>query len=142
MQRLLLILLLLAPLTLANTMPRITLTFGDHSYDVELADTEAAHELLRRLPLTLRMADLNDNEKYGDLPRPLPTQSRSIGSIRTGDLMLFTSTCLVLFYKDFRTIYRYTPVGRVLHPQGLAEALGSGDVQITLEGKLDVGGRR
>ena len=115
-----------------NTMPQIALLFDDHRYTVALEDTAAARELLTRLPFTLRMADLNNNEKYGDLPRVLPTQPLSIGNIRTGDLMLFASNCLVLFYKDFRTTYRYTPVGRVLHPQGLAEALGSGTVSVTL----------
>ena len=114
-------------------MAQIQLIFGSHTYNVALADTDAARELVHRLPLRLRMADLNDNEKYGDLPKGLPTQSRSIGSIRTGDLMLFTPTCLVLFYKDFRTIYRYTPVGRIIHAEGLAEALGSGDVVVTLK---------
>ena len=114
-------------------MPQIVLKFGAKSYQVELADTAAAQELVKHLPLRLRMADLNDNEKYGDLPRDLPTASRSVGQIRTGDIMLFTSSCLVLFYKDFRTIYRYTPVGRVLHPETLAADLGAGDVVVSLE---------
>lgn len=127
--------LTLLPLTQAAPMPHIVLRFNGHEYLVEPADTAAAHELLRQLPLKLRMADLNDNEKYGDLPKALPTQAQSVGSIHTGDLMLFTSSCLVLFYKDFRTHYRYTPLGRITQPAGLAEALGSGDVVVTLEKK-------
>lgn len=130
---LLILIVLLTPLTIAETMPQITLEFGSHSYAVELADTAAARELLGRLPVRLRMADLNDNEKYGDLTKPLPTASQSIGRIRTGDIMLFTSTCLVLFYKDFRTMYRYTPVGRVLGAETLAADLGGGDVVVTLK---------
>lgn len=113
-------------------MSRVILSFGSHSYEVMPADTKAARELLKRLPLTLRMADLNNNEKYGDLPRPLPAESRAIGTIRTGDLMLFTNACLVLFYKDFRTMYRYTPLGHLVGAEELAAALGSGEVTITL----------
>lgn len=123
---------LLIPIAIADTMPTLVLSFADASYAVELADTPAAHELVKRLPVTVRMSDLNDNEKYGDLPSPLPTRAQAVGSIRTGDLMLFTPTCLVLFYKDFRTVYRYTPVGRIVNPAGLQEALGAGDVEITL----------
>lgn len=127
--------LILSPLTLANTMPQVFIKFGSNVHRVELADTPAAQELVKQLPITLRMADLNDNEKYGDLPKPLPTQSQSIGNIHTGDIMLFTSTCLVLFYKDFRTIYRYTPIGRVVGAENLAAALGRGDVVISLEAR-------
>lgn len=122
--------------TSASDTSAITLIIGsDKAYTVELADTQAARELMQRLPIRLRMADLNSNEKYGDLAKPLPTASRSIGTIHTGDLMIFTSTCLVLFYKDFRTSYRYTPIGRVAGAETLPEALGKGDVYITLQAK-------
>lgn len=114
-------------------MPQIILRIGQSRYHVQLADTAAARELVQQLPITLAMTDLNANEKYGDLPQPLPTASRSIGHIHTGDLMLFTPTCLVLFYKDFRTSYHYTPVGRVLQADSLPATLGRGDVSITLE---------
>ena len=113
----------------------ITLQFSNHSYDVELADTPAARELLRMLPVTLHMTDLNANEKYGDLPEGLPTHAEAVGSISTGDIMLFTPSCLVLFYKSFRTTYRYTRVGRVLHPEKLATDLGHGSVKVTLRAR-------
>lgn len=110
----------------------IRLRVGGELFTVELADTPAARELAARLPVSLRMVDLNDNEKYGELPQGLPTQAEAVGSIRTGDLMLFTPTCLVLFYKDFRTPYRYTRVGRVRGAAALPAALGRGSVQIEL----------
>lgn len=120
------------PLTSAAAVESIRLRVGGENFTVELADTPAARLLARSLPLRLRMADLNANEKYGDLPQGLPTQAEAVGSIRTGDLMLFTPTCLVLFYKDFRTPYRYTRVGRVREAAALPAALGSGSVQIEL----------
>lgn len=119
-------------LAFADKMSDMVLEVEGVSYEVELADTPAARELLKRLPLQVSMSDLNANEKYGDLPEPLPTHAQAVGSIRTGDVMLFTPTCLVLFYKDFRTIYRYTPIGRVKKPDGLAKLLGRGDVLIRL----------
>lgn len=110
----------------------LRLSVGGKSFSVEPADTPAARELARLLPLSLHMVDLNANEKYGELPQGLPTRAEAVGCICTGDLMLFTPTCLVLFYKDFRTPYRYTRVGRVREPHLLPAALGSGSVQIEL----------
>lgn len=112
---------------------QLCLRVGGRSFTVELAETAAAHELARRMPLALRMVDLNANEKYGELAQGLPTQAGPVGSIRTGDLMLFTPTCLVLFYKDFRTPYHYTRVGRVREAAALPTALGRGSVEIELD---------
>lgn len=128
----LLFFLLFSLFTVAEAMPEIILAFDEHEYAVELADSAAAQALLQRLPITLTMVDLNDNEKYGDLETPLPTKAQSVGSVQTGDIMLFTPTCLVLFYKNFRTGYRYTPLGRVKNAGNLSAALGSGDVTVTL----------
>lgn len=132
MHRIILALFILAQLVYADTMPHIILQVGSRSFDVELADTPAAKALLPRLPITLDLTDLNANEKYGDLPEGLPTRAEAVGSIRAGDIMLFTPTCFVLFYKSFRTPYRYTRLGRIPDADSLPAALGRGDVTITL----------
>lgn len=122
------------PTTPAAEPAAISLTVAGSTFTVDLADTPAARELARRLPLSLHMVDLNANEKYGDLPEPLPTRAEPVGAIRTGELMLFTPTCLVLFYQDFRTPYRYTRIGRVRGgaASSLPSILGRGSVQIRL----------
>lgn len=85
------------------------------------------------LPLKLNMADVNANEKVADLPTKLPTNDANPGRIQAGDLMIWTSRSLVLFYKSFPTSYSYTRLGRIDEPSGLAAALGAGDVSVSFE---------
>lgn len=85
------------------------------------------------LPVTLEMDELNGNEKYHYLDTSLPAASRTVDIIHAGDLMLYGSSCVVLFYKNFASGYSYTPIGKVDNPDGLAAALGRGSVSVTFE---------
>lgn len=116
-----------------DDMTPITITVNGASFDAQLASTPAAQAFARMLPLSLTMDELNGNEKYHYLDTSLPAEAQSVGSIATGDLMLYGSSCVVLFYDSFRTSYTYTRLGRVADPAGLADALGSGSVTVTFE---------
>ena len=98
---------------------------------IEKSDTAAAFVAL--LPLTVAMHDVNRNEKAYDLPARLPSADASPRTIQAGDLMLWSSRTVVVFYKSFSTSYSYTRLGRVDDPAGLAEALGTGDVTVKFE---------
>ena len=63
----------------------------------------------------------------------LPTSSERPGNIRAGDLMLYGSDCLVLFYENFSSGYSYTRLGSMDDPSGLAAALGRGSVDVTFQ---------
>ena len=91
-----------------------------------------SQEELAMTTCTLSMTELNGNEKYANLDQALPTAATQPGEIHTGDLMLYGADCLVLFYADFTTAYSYTPLGRLADPTGLAAALGTGGVTVTL----------
>ena len=104
---------------------------GGHSFAVTLYDNETTRALRERLPLSLHMSELNGNEKYHYLEEALPTNAAQPAGIQAGDLMLYGSDCLVLFYQDFTTPYSYTPLGRVEDANGLQEALGDGAVEVT-----------
>jgi hypothetical protein len=77
------------------------------------------------------MTELNGNEKYARLSGNLPTKDANPRTIRAGDLMIYGSKTVVLFYKTFPTSYVYTRLGRVKDAIGLAEAVGSGSVTVT-----------
>lgn len=106
---------------------------GNSSFTATLYDNATATVFKSLLPLTVSMAELNGNEKYVDLPGSLPTNASNPGTIQNGDLMLYGSATLVLFYKTFPTSYTYTRLGRIEDVTGLVAALGSGNVTVTFE---------
>lgn len=116
-----------------ETMTELRITAGGQSFTAALNDTEAAREFVKQLPMTVTMQELNGNEKYFYLPESLSTDAERPDKIQSGDLMLFGSDCLVLFYETFSTSYSYTPLGQINNAEGLAEAVGSGSVEVTFE---------
>lgn len=112
-------------------MLAIQIQIGNQSFTATLADTAAARGFAEKLPLTVTMGDLNGNEKYCYMDEPLTTSPSRIGRIQAGDLMLFGSDCLVLFYKSITSGYSYTHLGQIDHPAHLSAALGRGNVRVS-----------
>ncbi|QJW89685.1 hypothetical protein HNV11_09970 [Spirosoma taeanense] len=106
---------------------------GSSTFTATLYDNATATAFKARLPMTVRMTELNGNEKYVDLSGNLPVNVSNPGTIQNGDLMLYGANTLVLFYKAFSTSYRYTKLGRINDTTGLAATLGSGSVTVTFE---------
>lgn len=118
------------------TQPRtsqVNINIGSVTFTATLNNTPTAKAFKARLPLMIMMSDLHQNEKFVDLPVGLPTRGVLPGRIRQGDLMLYGDRTVVLFYRTFPTSYRYTPLGRINDPKGLAAAVGSGNVTVTFE---------
>ncbi|QJW85914.1 hypothetical protein HK414_24335 [Ramlibacter terrae] len=109
---------------------RVWMAIGERRFSITLADTEGARAFAAMLPLTLDMPDLNGNEKHVKLSRPLPTASTTPRTIRTGDLMLWGSDTLVVFYLTFDSPYSYTRTGRIDDPAALSQVLGRGEVRV------------
>lgn len=116
--------------TLQSEESRMWMTVGELRFAITLADTEAARAFAAMSPLSMDMADLNSNEKHAELLKALPTNASRPGTIRNGDLMLYGSRTLVIFYMTFDSSYSYTRIGHVEDPAGLAQALGNGGVRI------------
>lgn len=115
-----------------DTMERhLTITINGMAFTATLADNDAANAFADLLPLTLDMNEMNGNEKYHYLDNSLPTDSYRPGTIQTGDLMLYGSSCIVLFYETFSSGYSYTRLGRIDNPDGLATAVGNGNVSVS-----------
>lgn len=114
---------------------KVKITIGTKVFTATFNDNATAFKA--RFPITINMTDLNSNEKKFDLAVNLPTNIEEIGTIHEGDLLLWGNNTIILFYKSFNTPYRYTKIGKIDDANGLAAALGSGDVKVSFEIEKD-----
>jgi hypothetical protein len=115
------------------TKVKIKITVNNQTFTATLLDNNSAKAFKEMLPLTIKMTELNGNEKYCDLKKSLPTNPTNPETITNGDIMLYGSETFVLFYDTFATSYRYTKLGQIDNATGLKSALGSGNVTVTVE---------
>ena len=115
------------------TANKVKIKIGTRTFTATLFDNATAAAFKALLPMTVDMVELNRNEKYVELSRSLPANASNPATIHSGDLMLYGSSTLVLFYKAFSTTYSYTRIGRIDDISGLAVALGPGNVTVSFE---------
>jgi hypothetical protein len=111
----------------------LKISIGSQVFYANILPSESASALVKQLPFTLSMVELNGNEKYAELKQALPTNTESVGKIQAGDLLLYGNNVLVLFYESFSTPYRYTRIGKLTETVGLEKALGAGNCQVKFE---------
>lgn len=112
---------------------KLKVTIGNKVFTATLNDCEAARELAKLLPMEVTMNEHNGNEKYYNLPDRMPGTATNPGSVQAGDLMIWSSRTLVLFYAGSRTSYSYIRVGKIDNASELREAVGKGSVQVKFE---------
>lgn len=110
---------------------KLLVTVNGETFTATFADNEAAESFRALLPMTLKMTDLHYNEKYAYIDGNLPTAAAAVGTISNGDLMLYGTNCVVLFYQTFTTQESYTALAHIDAPLALAAALGAGEVTVT-----------
>ena len=119
-----------APPSLRQEESRMWMTVGERRFAITLTDNAAARGFAAQLPLTLDMSELHGNEKHAELPKALQASESRPGTIRNGDLMLYGTDTLVVFYKTFQSSYSYTRLGRVDDFSDLPQALGPRGVRV------------
>lgn len=112
---------------------RIKLNISQQEYTAILEDNPASRQLMVKFPMTLELEELNGNEKYYQFAESFPADDEEIGQIHAGDIMLFAGQYVVIFYKDFPSQYRYTRLGHIESPKGLAEALGQSKAVVSFQ---------
>lgn len=109
----------------------ILITVNNTVFSACLYDNASARKLYGMLPLKLSMSAMA-HEKYYNFADTFPVNSSRVDSIEAGDIMLWGDNCLVIFYEGFSTSYSYTRLGKIQNTAGLANALGSGSVKLTI----------
>ncbi|GHV46557.1 hypothetical protein AGMMS49546_34790 [Spirochaetia bacterium] len=111
---------------------KIKIIIGDIQFSATLYDNETAKNFFSMLPLTIKMTELNGNEKYYNFLQNISKDTaQNTGTINAGDIMLYSTNCIVLFYKTFSTNYSYIKIGYINNTKGLETALGKGNIEIT-----------
>lgn len=117
-----------------ETMTGIKVTVNGSVFEAKIYnDSPCAQQLLSKFPLTVTMSELNGNEKYYRFSESFSSNPENVGSINTGDIMLYQSDSLVLFYEAHNTSYTYTRIGYITDTTGLKEAVGTGNPTVTFE---------
>ena len=107
----------------------INVIINNQKYNAIIENNETTKSFINQLPQEFNMKELNGNEKYVYMNNSFPTNSINPKHIKKGDIMLYGSNCLVIFYKSFDTNYSYTKIG---HIDNLPD-LGMDDITVKFE---------
>ena len=113
----------------------IQIQIGNKSFNAILEDNPTVETFIEKLPLDVELEELNGNEKFYRFNERLPVNDTNPDIIRTGDLMLYSGSYFVIFYKDFATSYSYTRLGKIEDVEGLVEALGENNIRAKIISK-------
>ena len=107
---------------------------GESVFTATLADNssvDALKELMGDEPLTLNMSDYANMEKGADLGVTLPQNNEQMNT-QAGDIILYQGRTFVIYYDT--NSWSLTPIGKIdnVDAEELREALGTGDVTVTL----------
>ena len=108
-----------------QTTMKINVQIGDQTFTATLANTTAAQEFAQMLPMTITLNDYGGFEKVGSLGRSLTT-SNSQTTTTAGDIVLYNSSNIVMFYGS--NSWSYTRLGKIDDLTGWTDALGHGSV--------------
>ena len=108
-----------------QTTMKMNVQIGGQTFTATLADTKAAQEFAQMLPMTITLDDYGGFEKVGSLGRSL-TASNSQTTTAAGDIVLYNSSNIVMFYGS--NSWSYTRLGKIDDLTGWADALSSNSV--------------
>ncbi len=117
-----------------ETEMKMKVQVGDTIFTATLADNssvDALKELIADGPLTLDMSDYANMEKGADLGTTLPQNNEQMNT-QAGDIILYQGRTFVIYYDT--NSWSLTPIAKIddVDAKELKEALGTGDVTVTL----------
>lgn len=113
---------------------KMRISIGEKEFEATLNDNSSVDALLGLLssgPISLEMSDYAGMEKCADIGTLLPENNVWMNT-EPGDLVLYQGRTFVIYYGE--NSWSLTPLGKIddVDPAELREALGRGDVLVTL----------
>lgn len=117
-----------------ETEMKMKVQVGDTIFTATLAENssvDALKELMADGSLTLDMSDYANMEKGADLGTTLPQNNEQMNT-QAGDIILYQGRTFVIYYDT--NSWSLTPIAKIdnVDAKELKEALGTGDVTVTL----------
>lgn len=111
----------------------ITVTISGTDYAALFDGNAASKEIASLFPLSLSMAEwAGNNEYYVRLSKKVSGNAPKAAKIRAGDIMLYNSISLVIFYADAPYTEGYVKIGQIENPVELKKALDSSGGKVSL----------
>ena len=109
---------------------QITSDSGSHKLTATLVDNSSAtafYNLLKKAPVTIKMSDYSNFEKYGPIGTSLPRNDTQI-TTTAGDIILYQGNQIAIYYDT--NSWNFTRLGKVdgVTQAELKRILGKGDV--------------
>ena len=109
---------------------QITSDSGSHKLTATLEDNSSAtafYSLLKKAPVTIKMSDYSNFEKYGPIGTSLPRNDTQI-TTTAGDIILYQGNQIAVYYDT--NSWNFTRLGKVdgVTQAELKRILGRGDV--------------
>jgi hypothetical protein len=116
----------------AESGTAVKIKVGNKSFNGIFYNNDTADALLKSMPMKLKMSELNGNEKYRYLKKDYPTDAKKVNRVKAGDIMLYTSDQMVIFYGS--NSWAYTRLGKITDKSAkeLADLLGGYGVKVTV----------
>lgn len=112
---------------------KMRITIGDKNFTALLEKSNAAEELVKLLPMEILMNEHNGNEKFFNLSKSISGKASIPRKIEPGEIMIWGSNTLVLFYESLYPSYSYIRIGKIDDIEGLSKAVGRGRVRVKFE---------
>ena len=114
---------------------QITSESGSNKLSATLVDNSSAtafYNLLKKAPVTIKMSDYNNFEKYGAIGTSLPRNDTQI-TTTAGDIILYQGNQIAVYYDT--NSWNFTRLGKVdgVTQAELKRIFGKGDVTAVFE---------
>ena len=114
---------------------QITSDSGSHTLTATLVNNSSAtafYNLLKKGPITIKMSDYSNFEKYGPIGTSLPRNDTQI-TTTAGDIILYQGNHITIYYDT--NSWNFTRLGKVdgVTQAELKRILGKGDVTAVFE---------